>query len=324
MTARPAGSSATRDKGLRAMFTMMNEARLGVGIQGVALSEVAYQNAAAYARERRQGRALSGAKEPAASADPILVHPDVRRTLAAIKGFNIAARALVLSTALAADIAHRSPDPAERQAADDRVGLLTPVIKGVLTDRGFDNAVAAQQVFGGHGYIAEHGMEQFVRDARIAMLYEGTNGIQALDLVGRKLAKDGGTGDPGLFRGGRRVRPRARRCEPCPLRRSARGRARRSREGDQLVHAQRHGQTGKRRRRRHRLHAPLRPGGPRPHVGEDRRRRCPGSGSRHRSRFRRTRPPRNGASPRPHHRRRRWTDGDSGGGVLEIAIPRSG
>ena len=190
----------TRDKGLNAMFTMMNEARLGVGIQGLALSEVAYQNAAAYARERRQGRALSGAKEPAAPADPILVHPDVRRTLAAIKGFNIAARALVLSTALAADIAHRSPDPAERQAADDRVGLLTPVVKGVLTDRGFDNCVAAQQVFGGHGYIAEHGMEQFVRDARIAMLYEGTNGIQALDLVGRKLAEGRRPRDHRLFR----------------------------------------------------------------------------------------------------------------------------
>ena len=189
-----------RDKGLRAMFTMMNEARLGVGIQGLALSEVAYQNAAAYARERRQGRALTGAKEPAAPADPILVHPDIRRTLVAIKGFNIAARALMLSTALAGDIAHRSEDPAERQSADDRVGLLTPVVKGVLTDRGFDNCVAAQQVFGGHGYIAEHGMEQFVRDARIAMIYEGTNGIQALDLVGRKLPKDGGRAITAYFR----------------------------------------------------------------------------------------------------------------------------
>ena len=189
-----------RDKGLRAMFTMMNEARLGVGIQGLALSEVAYQNAAAYARERRQGRALTGAKEPAAPADPILVHPDIRRTLVAIKGFNIAARALMLSTALAGDIAHRSEDASEREAADDRVGLLTPVVKGMLTDRGFDNCVAAQQVFGGHGYIAEHGMEQFVRDARIAMLYEGTNGIQALDLVGRKLPKDGGRAITTYFR----------------------------------------------------------------------------------------------------------------------------
>ncbi len=181
-----------RDKGLRAMFTMMNEARLGVGIQGLALSEVAGQNAAAYARERRQGRALSGAKDKAAGADTIIVHPDIRRTLAAIRGFNIAARALALATALDADIATRSPDEKARQAADDRLGLMTPVVKGVLTDRGFDNVVAAQQVFGGAGYIADTGMEQFVRDARIAMIYEGANGIQALDLVGRKLAKDGG------------------------------------------------------------------------------------------------------------------------------------
>jgi acyl-CoA dehydrogenase len=189
-----------RDKGLRAMFTMMNEARLGVGIQGLALSEVAYQNAALYARDRRQGRAISGAKEPSAAADPLLVHPDIRRALAAIKGFNIAARALALSTALAADIAERSPDAAERQAADDRLGLMTPIVKGVLTDRGFDNAVAAQQVFGGHGYIAENGMEQFVRDARIAMIYEGANGIQGLDLVGRKLPKDGGRAVMAFFK----------------------------------------------------------------------------------------------------------------------------
>jgi len=181
-----------RDKGLRAMFTMMNEARVGVGIQGLALSEVACQNAAAYARERRQGRALSGAKEPGEAADPIIVHPDIRRTLVAIRGFNIAARALALQTALDADIATKSPDEATRAAADERLQLITPVVKGVLTDRGFDNVVAAQQVFGGHGYIAETGVEQFVRDARIAMLYEGANGIQALDLVGRKLPKDGG------------------------------------------------------------------------------------------------------------------------------------
>ena len=181
-----------REKGLRAMFTMMNEARLGVAIQGLALSEVAGQNAAAYARERRQGRALSGAKDKDAPADTIIAHPDIRRTLIAIRGFNIAARALALSAALDADIATRSGDEKERQAAEDRLGLMTPVAKGVLTDRGFANVVAAQQVFGGAGYIAETGMEQFVRDARIAMIYEGANGIQALDLVGRKLPKDGG------------------------------------------------------------------------------------------------------------------------------------
>ena len=181
-----------KDKGLRAMFTMMNEARLGVAVQGLAMSEVSYQNAALYARDRRQGRALSGATEAGGKADPIVVHPDIRRILMSARAFNEAARALVLWTALKGDIAHRSEDEKDRVAADDHMGLLTPVLKGVLTDKGFDNAVAAQQVFGGHGYIAEHGMEQFVRDARIAMIYEGANGIQALDLVGRKLPKDGG------------------------------------------------------------------------------------------------------------------------------------
>ncbi len=180
------------NRGLQAMFVMMNEARLNVGLQGLALSEVAYQNAAAYAKERLAGRALTGAKFPDKPADPIIVHPDIRRMLMTIRAFNEAARALVLWTALKTDVAQRSQDAREREAADDHLGLMTPVIKGVLTDQGFANTVAAQQVFGGHGYIAEHGMEQFVRDARIPMIYEGANGIQALDLVGRKLPKDGG------------------------------------------------------------------------------------------------------------------------------------
>jgi acyl-CoA dehydrogenase len=180
------------NRGLNAMFTMMNEARLGVGVQGLAISEVAYQNAAAYAKERLQGRAISGVKYPDKPADPIIVHPDIRRTLMTIRAFNEAARALVLWTALKGDVAHRSDDDKERKEADDHMGLLTPVIKGVLTDQGFANTVMAQQVFGGHGYIVEHGMEQFVRDARIAQIYEGANGIQGLDLVGRKLGKDGG------------------------------------------------------------------------------------------------------------------------------------
>jgi 3-(methylsulfanyl)propanoyl-CoA dehydrogenase len=180
------------NRGLAAMFVMMNEARLGVGLQGLALSEVAYQNAAIYAKERLQGRALTGPKFPDKPADPIIVHPDVRRTLLTIRAFNEAARALIVWTGLKADVAHRSADEKERQSAEDHMSLLTPVIKGVLTDTGFANTVLAQQMFGGHGYIAEHGMEQFVRDARIAMLYEGANGIQALDLVGRKLGKDGG------------------------------------------------------------------------------------------------------------------------------------
>jgi acyl-CoA dehydrogenase len=180
------------NRGINAMFTMMNEARLAVGVQGLALSEVAYQNAAAYAKDRLQGRALAGTMFPDKAADPIIVHPDVRRMLMTIRAFNEAARALVLWTALQSDVAHRSGDEKARQAADDHMGLLTPVIKGVLTDVGFANTVLAQQVYGGHGYIAEHGMEQFVRDARIAMIYEGANGIQGLDLVGRKLPKDGG------------------------------------------------------------------------------------------------------------------------------------
>src|SRR5499427_9135305 len=183
---------AEENHGLHAMFTMMNEARLGVGVQGLGLSEVAYQNAVAYARDRLQGRALTGAKFKDKPADPIIVHPDVRRMLMTMRAFNEAARAVVLWTSLQDDIARRSPDEKARQAADDHMGLLTPVIKAMLTDGGFANAVLAQQVFGGHGYIAEHGMEQFVRDARIAMIYEGANGIQALDLVGRKLPKDGG------------------------------------------------------------------------------------------------------------------------------------
>jgi acyl-CoA dehydrogenase len=180
------------NRGINAMFTMMNEARMGVGVQGLAISEVAYQNAAIYARERLQGRAIGGAKFPDKPADPIIVHPDVRRMLMTMRAFNEAARALILWTSLQGDIVHRSDDGKARQAADDHMGLLTPVIKGVITDQAFANTVLAQQIYGGHGYIVEHGMEQFVRDARIAMIYEGTNGIQALDLVGRKLPKDAG------------------------------------------------------------------------------------------------------------------------------------
>ena len=186
--------------GLKAMFTMMNEARLSVGMQGHAISEAAYQNAAAYARDRLQGRSLSGVKAPDKKADPIIVHPDIRRSLMTMKAFNEAGRALVLWTALRSDIAHRSLDEKERQAADDHMGLMTPIVKGVLTDKGFDHTVMAQQVFGGHGYIEEHGMSQFVRDARIAMIYEGANGIQALDLVGRKLAQNGGRAVQAFFK----------------------------------------------------------------------------------------------------------------------------
>jgi acyl-CoA dehydrogenase len=183
---------AEENRGLHAMFVMMNEARIGVGLQGLALSEVAYQNAAQYAKDRLQGRALTGAKFKDLPADPIIVHPDVRRTLMTMRAFNEAARALVMWISIQSDVARHSGSDTERQAAEDQLSLLTPVIKGALTDLGFANTVMAQQVFGGHGYIREWGMEQFVRDARIPMIYEGANGIQALDLVGRKLGKDGG------------------------------------------------------------------------------------------------------------------------------------
>jgi acyl-CoA dehydrogenase len=187
------------NKGLSAMFVMMNEARLGVGLQGLSVSEIAYQNAVAYARDRIQGRSLSGVKAPEKKADPIIVHPDIRRSLLTMRAFNEAGRAFLLWTALKSDIAHRATDEKTRQDADDLLTLVTPILKGVLTDKGFDHAVMAQQVFGGHGYIEEHGMSQYVRDARITMIYEGANGIQALDLVGRKLGQNGGRGVMALF-----------------------------------------------------------------------------------------------------------------------------
>ncbi|WP_394203625.1 acyl-CoA dehydrogenase C-terminal domain-containing protein [Shewanella waksmanii] len=179
-------------QGLRAMFTMMNEARLGVAVQGLGVSEIAYQNALTYAKERIQGRALSGAQNPEQAADSILVHGDVRRILMAQKTLNEGARALLGQQALWIDQSHRHQDAAQASAAAKLAALFTPVVKGFVTDQGFKACVDAQQVFGGHGYIHEWGMEQFVRDSRIAMIYEGTNGVQALDLVGRKLLADGG------------------------------------------------------------------------------------------------------------------------------------
>jgi alkylation response protein AidB-like acyl-CoA dehydrogenase len=175
-------------KGMRAMFTMMNEARLGVGLQGYAQAEAAYQNALAYAKDRLQGRAVTGAANPSGPADPLIVHPDIRRSLMDQKSFVEGARAFTLWSATLIDQARRSGDA----AAEGLVSLLIPVLKGFLTDKGFEMAVQAQQVWGGHGYIEEQGMSQFARDARITMIYEGANGVQALDLVGRKLAQDGG------------------------------------------------------------------------------------------------------------------------------------
>jgi alkylation response protein AidB-like acyl-CoA dehydrogenase len=189
------------EKGLAAMFIMMNAARLGVGVQGLAQGEIAYQNAVVYAKDRRQGRALRAEeREPDAKADTIIHHPDVRRMLMEARAFNEGARALVLWGALQVDIGRKAQTEEEREAANDLLGLLTPVIKGYLTDKGFEAAVNAQQIYGGHGYIREWGMEQFVRDARIAQIYEGTNGIQALDLVGRKLGANGGRAVQAFFK----------------------------------------------------------------------------------------------------------------------------
>ena len=175
-------------KGMRAMFTMMNEARLGVGMQGLSQAEVAYQNALDYAKDRLQGRDVTGVKNPDGPADPLIVHPDIRRSLMDQKSFAEGARAFILWGATMIDAAHRNGD----KDADGLVSLLTPIIKGFLTDVGYDMTIKAQQVYGGHGYIEEWGMSQYTRDARIAMIYEGANGVQALDLVGRKLAQDGG------------------------------------------------------------------------------------------------------------------------------------
>jgi alkylation response protein AidB-like acyl-CoA dehydrogenase len=187
------------NKGLAAMFIMMNAARLGVGIQGLAQADVAYQNAVAYAADRRQGRALTGAADPGEKADPLFVHPDVRRMLMDAKAFTEGMRALALWGGLQVELSHKAATEADRQMADDLISLLTPVIKGYGTDKGFDVAVNMQQIWGGHGYIRENGMEQFVRDARIAMIYEGANGVQAMDLVGRKLGANMGRAVQAFF-----------------------------------------------------------------------------------------------------------------------------
>ena len=187
------------NKGLAAMFIMMNSARLGVGIQGLAQAEAAYQNGVAYALDRRQGRALTGPADPAEKADTLMVHPDVRRMLMDARAFTEGMRALSLWAGLLVDLTHKAASEEERVAADDLLGLLTPVIKGYGTDLGYKVATDMQQIWGGHGYIVENGMEQFVRDARIAMIYEGANGVQAMDLVGRKLAKDGGRAVQAFF-----------------------------------------------------------------------------------------------------------------------------
>ncbi|HAQ00775.1 MAG TPA: acyl-CoA dehydrogenase, partial [Rhodospirillum rubrum] len=179
-------------KGMRAMFAMMNTARLGVGVQGLGLAEASYQGAVAYARDRLQGRSPSGVKAPDKPADPLIVHPDVRRMLLTQRAIVEGGRALAAWVGLALDRQHHAGDPATRAEAGEFVALMTPVVKALLTDLGSEATNLGVQVFGGHGYIREHGMEQYIRDCRITQIYEGTNGIQALDLVGRKLPENAG------------------------------------------------------------------------------------------------------------------------------------
>ena len=174
-------------KGMQAMFTMMNDARLGVGMQGLGLAESAQQAAVEYARERLQGRSVTGAKYEHKPADPIIVHPDIRRMLLTMRAFTEGARAMAVWIARHIDLRDRAADHETRQSADDLVQLLTPIVKAYFSDCGFEMTNLCIQVYGGHGYIRENGVEQYARDSRIAQIYEGTNGIQALDLVGRKL-----------------------------------------------------------------------------------------------------------------------------------------
>ena len=181
------------------MFVMMNEARLGVGLQGIAQAEAAYQAAAAFAKDRLQGRSLTGPKNPDGPADPIIVHPDVRRMLMEARAFIEGGRAFMAWTSLHGDLSHASPDEAVRQKGRDYMGLMTPVVKAFLTDRGFNVCSDAMQVHGGSGFTEHFPASQYLRDVRIALIYEGTNGVQALDLVGRKLAADGGRGVMSFF-----------------------------------------------------------------------------------------------------------------------------
>jgi alkylation response protein AidB-like acyl-CoA dehydrogenase len=189
----------SKSQGMAGMFGMMNAARMGVGIQGIAIGDVAYQNGAIYANERTAGRALSGAKNPEDSADPIIVHPDVRRMLLASRSFVEGARALAMWVSVMFTEARAVQDEKKREFAADMGQLMTPIIKGYFTDKGFEAANQSMQVFGGHGYVRDHGMEQFVRDARINQVYEGANGVQALDLVGRKMTAKGGRAPMAFF-----------------------------------------------------------------------------------------------------------------------------
>ena len=245
-TAPSAGWSASRNKGLAAMFVMMNAARLGVGNQSLGLTEVAYQNAVAYAKDRIQMRSLSGPKAPDKPADPIIVHPDVRKMLLTARAYAEGGRALSMHIALLIDNDLATDDDDERKDADDEVALLTPIVKAFLTDNGWIATSHCMQVFGGHGYIREWGMEQFVRDARINMIYEGTNTIQSLDLLGRKVLGDNGAKLRKFGKLDRRLRRgRRRRRSDAGVRQPA---GRPGRQGHQADHRARH--EGLRQRRR--------------------------------------------------------------------------
>ena len=257
--------------GLKLMFVMMNEARLGVGVQGLAQGEAAYQAAADFARDRLQGRSLTGVKNPDGPADPIIVHPDVRRMLMDGRAVLEAGRAFVLWTALQGDLQHKAPDEETRTKAGDYMGLMTPVVKAYLTAKGFDICSDAMQVHGGSGFTEHFPASQYLRDCRIALIYEGTNGVQALDLVGRKLAAKGGRAVMSFFAEiDAAVAEHGADATCKPLRRGpgcAQGAAA---GGDLLADAERLGRSRQRRRRLHRLPPPLRRHRPRLHVAEDR------------------------------------------------------
>ncbi len=260
-------------KGMQAMFAMMNAERLAVGVQGLGLAEASYQGAAAYARERLQGRALSGPKYPDKPADPLLVHPDIRRMLLTQRAYIEGSRALAVWAAKSLDIAKRHPDPAERAKAEDFIAVVTPVVKALMTDLGFEATNLGVQVFGGHGYIRENGMEQFVRDCRIAQIYEGANGIQALDLVGRKMPAHAGRflrsrlpSDLGPYRR-QKVRSGAR-----GIRRSAGKSLRPPATGDDFRRPEGHGPARRGRRGGERLSAAVRPDGDGLSLGQNGRR----------------------------------------------------
>ncbi len=256
------------------MFTMMNSERLSVGIQGLGAAETSYQSAVAYARERIQGRSLSGAKATDKAADPIIVHPDVRRMLLTIRSYTEGCRALGGWVARELDEMERSDDPDARKRAEDFTALMTPVVKALFTDLGFEATNIGMQVYGGHGYIRDHGMEQLVRDARISMIYEGTNGIQALDLVGRKLPHGRRADAADVLPSGQRVhrakqRPQATRRDDQGIRQGVRGAA----TGDGADRGEGDGGSRGSRRRRDRISAPVRPRGAGLYVG-------PGGGHR--------------------------------------------